>query len=42
MRRIGKTVQTSLQGIANKARREKQYRFRNLSGMLTEDYFQYC
>jgi group II intron reverse transcriptase/maturase len=35
-------MQTSLQGIANKARREKKYRFRNLSGMLTESYFQYC
>lgn len=35
-------MQTSLQGIANKARREKKYRFRNLSGMLTESYLQYC
>jgi group II intron reverse transcriptase/maturase len=35
-------MQTSLQGIANKARREKQYRFCNLSGMLTESYLQYC
>jgi group II intron reverse transcriptase/maturase len=35
-------MQTFLQGIANKARREKKYRFRNLSGMFTESYFQYC
>jgi len=30
------TVQTSLQGIANKAARQKGYRFRNLYGMLNE------
>ena len=35
-------MQTSLQGIAKKARREKKYRFRNLSGMLTESYLEYC
>ena len=40
--KIGNTVQTSLQGIAEKARREKKYRFRNLAAMLTENYFQYC
>jgi len=40
--KIGNTVQTSLQGIAEKARREKKYRFRNLAGMLTEKYFQHC
>jgi len=33
---------TSLQGIANKARRDKQPRFQNLAGMLTEGYFKYC
>ena len=32
-----KTVQTSLQGIANKAERQKGYRFRNLFGMLNEE-----
>jgi group II intron reverse transcriptase/maturase len=31
------TVQTSLQGIANKAARQKGYRFRNLYGMLNEE-----
>ena len=30
-------VQTSLQGIANKAARQKGYRFRNLYGMLNEE-----
>ena len=33
---------TSLQGIANKARRDKQHRFQNLAGMFTEGYFKYC
>jgi retron-type reverse transcriptase len=32
-----KTVQTSLQGIANKAERQKGHRFRNLFGMLNEE-----
>jgi len=32
-----RTVQTSLQGIANKAARQKGYRFRNLYGMLNEE-----
>ena len=32
-----RTVQTSLQGIANKAERQKGYRFRNLYGMLNEE-----
>jgi RNA-directed DNA polymerase len=32
-----KTVQTSLQGIANKAERQKGYQFRNLFGMLNEE-----
>jgi len=31
------TVRTSLQGIANKAERQKGYRFRNLYGMLNEE-----
>jgi len=31
------TVQTSLQGIAKKAERQKGYRFRNLYGMLDEE-----
>lgn len=30
-------MQTSLQGIANKARRDKRYRFRDLGGMLSEE-----
>lgn len=40
--KVGNTVQTSLQGIAEKARREKKYRFRNLAAMLTENHFQHC
>ena len=32
-----KTVQTSLQGIANKAERQKGNRFRNLFGMLNQE-----
>lgn len=39
--KVGNSVQTSLQGIANKAKREKKYRFRNLAAMLTEEFFQY-
>jgi len=35
-------MQTSLQGIAKKARKEKKHRFRNLSGVLTESYLYYC
>jgi retron-type reverse transcriptase len=35
-------MQTSLQGIANKARREKKYRFRNLFGMLNETFLHEC
>ena len=35
-------MQTSLQGIAEKAKREKKYRFRNLYGMLNEDYLIRC
>lgn len=33
---------TSLQGIANKARRDKRHRFQDLAGMLTEGYFKSC
>ena len=33
---------TSLQGIAQKAARQKGYRFRNLSGMLDEDFLKRC
>src|SRR5262245_22826123 len=40
--KFGQTVQTSLQGIAEKAKREKEYRFRHLVGMFTENYFQHC
>ncbi len=35
-------MQTSLQGIAEKARREKKYRFRNLYGMLDEGILRAC
>ena len=33
---------TSLQGIAQKAKSQKQYRFRNLYGMLNEDVLRDC
>jgi len=33
---------TSLQGIATKAARQKGYRFRNLYGMLDEDFLKQC
>jgi group II intron reverse transcriptase/maturase len=33
---------TSLQGIANKARSDKEYRFGGLSELLTENYFSHC
>jgi len=33
---------TSLQGIAQKAKRQKGYRFRNLYGMLNEDFRKQC
>jgi len=33
---------TSLQGIAQKAARQKGYRFRNLYGMLNEDFLKQC
>jgi RNA-directed DNA polymerase len=36
------TVQTSLSGIANKAKTQTGYRFRNLYGMLNEAYLQDC
>ena len=32
-----RTVQTSLQGIASKAARQREYQFRNLYGMLNEE-----
>ncbi len=35
-------MQTSLQGIAEKAGREKKYRFRNLYGMLDEGFLLAC
>ena len=35
-------MQTSLRGIANKARREKKHRFRNLTCLLTESNLYYC
>lgn len=34
-------MQTSLQGIANKAKRDKKHRFRNLFGMLNEQFLTY-
>ena len=35
-------MQTSLQGIAHKARRDKRHRFRNLFGMLNEPCLWSC
>ena len=35
-------MQTSLQGIAEKAKSHKQYRFRNLDGMLNEGLRKDC
>lgn len=35
-------MSTSLEGIANKAHREKRHRFRDLSRMLTEEYLHEC
>lgn len=35
-------MQTSLQGIAEKARRQKKYRFRNLYGMVNEGLLREC
>jgi len=37
IRQAGKRMQTSLRGIANKARADKQHRFRNLYGLLNEE-----
>jgi hypothetical protein len=37
MKNRKKTVQTSLQGIAQKAAEQRKYRFRNLAVMLDED-----
>ena len=36
------TVQTNLQAIANKAKSQPKYRFRNLYGMLNEDMLHDC
>ena len=36
------TVQTYLQAIANKAKSQPKYRFRNLYGMLNEDMLHDC
>jgi group II intron reverse transcriptase/maturase len=35
-------MQTSLRGIAKKAKEQKEYRFRNLYGMLNEEYLLDC
>ncbi|MFQ5641139.1 MAG: reverse transcriptase domain-containing protein, partial [bacterium] len=35
-------MQTSLQGIAKKAKRQQDHRFGNLFGMLNEQYLVYC
>jgi group II intron reverse transcriptase/maturase len=35
-------MQTSLEGIANKAKSDKKYRFRNLYGCLNEEYLKDC
>jgi RNA-directed DNA polymerase len=35
-------MQTSLQGIAEKAKRQRRYRFQNLSAMLNEEYLHKC
>ena len=40
--RIGPTMPTSLQGIAQKAASQKGYRFRHLYGMLHEDCLKQC
>ena len=37
-----RTVQTNLQAIANKAKSQPKYRFRNLFGMLNEDMLHDC
>jgi hypothetical protein len=36
---LGKLMQTSLQGISQKAKQQKKYRFRNLYGLLNEEIF---
>src|ERR1035437_1229050 len=38
----GKSVQTSLQGIADKARKERSHRFQNLFGMLNVPFIEAC
>lgn len=42
MRQAGKLMQTSLRGIANKARLDKKHRFRNLFGLLNEEGLESC
>jgi RNA-directed DNA polymerase len=37
IRQAGKRMQTSLRGIANKARADRRHRFRNLYGLLNEE-----
>jgi hypothetical protein len=39
---ITKTMQTSLEGIANKAVTNKTHRFRNLSGLLNRENLLWC
>jgi group II intron reverse transcriptase/maturase len=41
-RKAGSDMQTSLRGIANKAKRERQYRFQNLYVMLNEQNLRWC
>jgi hypothetical protein len=40
--RIGRTLPTALQGRAQKANRQKGYRFRNLYRRLDEDVLKQC
>jgi RNA-directed DNA polymerase len=39
---LEKDMQTSLRSIAKKARKQKQYRFQNLYGMLDEHFLKSC
>lgn len=41
-RRAAKDMPTSLRGIANRARKDKKARFRNLYGLLNEDNLRWC
>jgi hypothetical protein len=36
--RAGETVQTSLRGIANKARTDRKHRFQNLFGLIDKEW----